>query len=365
VSYLKEYGAGKEASLLWDEPDHLRYTIGQESEDEGRPHEAIREYSVIRADSLFYLKAQKAISRIWLARQQQRLAEQQKRQTVEKLLQKAESSFTAKQYLTPLNDNAYSTYQAVLAIEPDNSTAHERIDTIKSHYRKRGTDFFHKKKWDRALENFESYALIDPDNPDIKNKITICQKNMSESRAVTEKSTRKKEAVARDLAKEQQRIAEQQKRQAVTKLLQKAEGNFKAKRYLTPMNNNAYSMYQAVLAIDPGNSVSLERIGSMKSYFQKQGRHDFEKKAWQQALANFESYALMDPDDAKVREKIRICQNNLAGPKPQKALQAEGEATAKQQERIKRMLEESGTESTWIMKYLFEEENQGGSETPW
>jgi len=365
VSYLKEYGAGKEASLLWDELDHLRYTIGQESEDEGRPHEAIREYSVIRADSLFYLKAQKAISRIWLARQQQRLAEQQNRQTVEKLLQKAESSFTAKQYLTPLNDNAYSTYRAVLAIEPNNSIAQERIDAIKSYYRKRGIDFFNKKKWDRALENFESYALIDPENPDIKNKITICKKNLSESRAVAEKSARKKEAVARDLANEQQRIAEQQKSQTVAKLLQKAESNYNAKRYLTPMNNNAYSMYQAVLAIDPGNSIALERIGAMKSYFQNQGNLDFEKKAWQQALANFESYALMDPDDAKVREKIRICQNNLAGSKPQKALQAEGKTTAKQQERVKRMLEESGTESTWIMKYLFEEEKQGGSETPW
>ena len=33
--------------------------------------------------------------------------------------------------------------------------------------------------------------------------------------------------------------------------------------------------------------------------------------------------------------------------------------------RVKRMLEESGADSTWIMKFLFEEEDQGGSETPW
>ncbi len=368
AAYLKEYGGGKEASLLWDEIDQLRFAVGQELEDAGKPREALREYSLIRADSLSYTKAQKSISRIWLADQQQRLAEQQKRQTLAKLLQKAETSYKAQQYLAPLNNNAYSTYQAVLAIEPNNSNALERIKAIKSYFLRRGTDFFAKKKWTLALESFESYALIDPANPNINNKIFVCRNNLAESRIVTERSSREQKAIARDLADEQQRIAEQQKRQTVAKLLQKAERNFKAKQYLRPMNNNAYSLYQAVLAIDPDNAAALEQIGTMQSYFKNQGSRDFDEKAWEQALASFESYALMNPDDAEVREKIKVCQNNLAGPKPSKTLPTEEKATASQQERIKRMLEDSGTESTWIMKYLFEEEKQekqGKSETPW
>ena len=35
-------------------------------------------------------------------------------------------------------------------------------------------------------------------------------------------------------------------------------------------------------------------------------------------------------------------------------------------EEVQRLLEESGTESSWIMKYLFEEqEGENNSDTPW
>jgi len=39
---------------------------------------------------------------------------------------------------------------------------------------------------------------------------------------------------------------------------------------------------------------------------------------------------------------------------------------AEKKEEIKRLLEESGTESSWIMKYLFEEETgKTNSDKPW
>ena len=39
---------------------------------------------------------------------------------------------------------------------------------------------------------------------------------------------------------------------------------------------------------------------------------------------------------------------------------------AEKKEEIKRLLEESGTESSWIMKYLFEDQqNEIDSEKPW
>ena len=105
---------------------------------------------------------------------------------------------------------------------------------------------------------------------DINKKILTCRKNLSDSKIEAEKSAIKKKTIARDLVDEQKRIAAEQKHQTVTKLLQKAEENFKAKQYLRPLNNNAYSLYQAVLAIDPENTVALERIGSMQSFFKNQ-----------------------------------------------------------------------------------------------
>ena len=45
------------------------------------------------------------------------------------------------------------------------------------------------------------------------------------------------------------------------------DSEVRAKRYLTPVNNNAYSVYQAILATDPGNAVALERIEQMKLFY--------------------------------------------------------------------------------------------------
>jgi hypothetical protein len=46
--------------------------------------------------------------------------------------------------------------------------------------------------------------------------------------------------------------------------------------------------------------------------------------------------------------------------------QKNSENQAEKKEEIKRLLEESGTESSWIMQYLFEDqENEIDSEKPW
>jgi hypothetical protein len=53
-------------------------------------------------------------------------------------------------------------------------------------------------------------------------------------------------------------------------------------------------------------------------------------------------------------------QNRVAGE------QKNSRAQAEKREEIKQLLEESGTESSWIMKYLFEDrQNEIDSERPW
>ena len=52
--------------------------------------------------------------------------------------------------------------------------------------------------------------------------------------------------------------------------------------------------------------------------------------------------------------------------KPQAKAAPSEEASDEQRDKIKRVLEESGTDSSWIMKYLFEEESgEKDSEKPW
>ncbi len=175
ITYLAEYGAGKESEILWDHLDYYRLLLGQRFESSNDYQMALEQYAAIRRDSRYSGEAQKAVRRIWLAYQQPSREEQ----TLTQLLKEADEHFLAKRYLTPVNQNAYSVYQAVLALEPENNLALYRIEQIKTFYREYGEKYFNKGKWHRALTFFERYYFIDPEAPDIKEKIKICRSKLT------------------------------------------------------------------------------------------------------------------------------------------------------------------------------------------
>ena len=113
------------------------------------------------------------------------------------------------------------------------------------------------------------------------------------------------------------------------------------------------------------------RIEHIKTFYREYGEKYYKKKSWHTALTFFERYNFIDPKASDIKKKIKICRAKLTANK--KAAQdkstqlASSEKDAKKnREEIKRMLEESGTESTWLMQYLFEEQNgEKDSESPW
>jgi pSer/pThr/pTyr-binding forkhead associated (FHA) protein len=172
--YLAQYGHGKEAEALWDRLDYYRLTLGEQLESVNQHQSALKEYSSIREDSLYFEEAQKAIRRIWLAYQQKN----RQKQNVAQLLKEAETHFLAKRYLTPVNKNAFALYQAVLSLNPKHKLALQRIQQIKTFYREHGEGYFKKGVWSKALNYFERYSIIDPGSKDIKEKISICRQKM-------------------------------------------------------------------------------------------------------------------------------------------------------------------------------------------
>ena len=188
IAYLQNYGGGQEADVMFERVDYYGLVLGEKLESDEKYQLAIRQYSSIREDSLYFEEAQTAIRRIWLAYQQK----QYKDQTLNQLLKEGENHFLAKRYLTPVNQNAYSVYQAVLAIDSENQVALERIDEIKNYYRQMGDKYLAQKKWLQALTYFERYSLIDPELLDVKNKISICKNELAASKAPPPKPKRPK-----------------------------------------------------------------------------------------------------------------------------------------------------------------------------
>ncbi len=195
VSYLADYGAAKEAEVLWGRLDYFRLSLGQRLESAKDYQQALRHYAAIKEDSIYFEEAHKAIRRIWLAHQQQSREDQ----TVVQLLKEADAHFQAKQYLKPVNQNAYVLYQAVLALEPEHELALARIEEMKVFYRENGEKYLTKKNWSRALSYFERYYLMDTDTEEINASIKICREKMAETRTVSQKSTQSPKASKRKL----------------------------------------------------------------------------------------------------------------------------------------------------------------------
>ncbi len=175
AGHLDHYGGGRESALLREHLDKYRLEIARTLEAASQNQAALSQYAMIREDSAVYESAQQGIRRIWLESQQKR----RRNQNLAQLLQEADLHFRAKRYLTPVNNNAFSVYQNILATEPNHAVALERIEQIKDFYRLNGERYFTEKNYKRALTYFEGYNFISPESPDIQEKIDVCLAKLS------------------------------------------------------------------------------------------------------------------------------------------------------------------------------------------
>jgi pSer/pThr/pTyr-binding forkhead associated (FHA) protein len=171
--------------------------------------------------------------------------------------------------------------------------------------------------------------------------------------------------------------------QTLVQLLKEADAHFQAQQYLKPVNQNAFVLYRAVLTLEPGHELALKRIDQMKEFYRVNGEKYFSKKKWTKTLSYFERYYLIDTDNKQVNNKMKICREKLSDARIlarkskrtktslkkkswTKSKKDRENEQAEKKEEIKRLLEESGAESSWIMKYLFEDEtDKKNSDKPW
>ena len=220
-SYLSEYGAGKEAEVLWDRLDYYRLTMAHRLESSDELQRAVRQYSAIKEDSIYYEEAHKAIRRIWLAHQRQPRQDQ----TLVQLLKEADANFQVQQYLKPVNQNAFVLYRAVLTLEPGHELALKRIDQMKEFYRDNGEKYYSKKNWAKALSYFERYYLIDTDNKQINDNMKICREKLSDARTLARKSKTAKTSLKKrswGKSKKDRALEQAEKKEEIKRLLEES-----------------------------------------------------------------------------------------------------------------------------------------------
>lgn len=268
--YLKIYGAGEAAGIVWDQLNSTRMRVAGRLENEGRYLEAIREYSSIWEDSPVYPDAQKAISRLWLEAQQKNVRQPQ---------------------------------------QPPPESQQPQQDVLQEPPQDTGP---------------------------------------------------------------------QQESETIARLLEAADRHFQVRHYLTPMNGNAYVIYREVLSMDPNNAVALGRIQEMLDFYKAVGEKYVAAGNYSKAATYFERYLLIEPEHATVKKRLALCRakRRETGSKPQTASGRTAPASRPpaaaasdqqaQQQKVKRLLEESGTDASWVMQYLFGKEGEKTDpNSPW
>ncbi len=176
-SHIERYGLTEEGGEIKNRLDMIRFESGRRMEASGEHLKALQELASVSEDSSCAAQAEQSISRIWLSYQQKEIGNRNR--SVDQLLKEAEEHFVAKRYTTPINRNAYAVYKTVLSVEPDNAMAQQRIDWMKAFYREQADRHLQQKSYAAALSFIERYMLIDPDDPDIKEKRDIAKKGGS------------------------------------------------------------------------------------------------------------------------------------------------------------------------------------------
>lgn len=217
TAFLAEHGANKEAEILWDQLDYLRLSKGQRLEAGNQYQLSLRQYAAIREDSIYFEEAQKAMRRIWLAHQQQPRQDQ----TMAQLLKEADTHFQAQRYLNPANQNAYAVYQAILALEPENPVARDRIAQMKAFYLENGEKNFAAQSWAKALSYFERYYLIDTENSELNEKIKICHEKLTEF-GMSARHSQHSAATSKKNQKYKTGPLQNEKREEIRRLLEEA-----------------------------------------------------------------------------------------------------------------------------------------------
>lgn len=127
----------------------------------------------------------------------------------------------------------------------------------------------------------------------------------------------------------------------IAQLLDEAEIHFAAKRYTTPLGQNAYALYKSVLVMEPDNPLALQRMEEMKAFYREVGGRYLRQKDCQAALPYLERYLMIDPRASDIRTMANSCRKTTQTRRPRPApASATGPGESAQQDRVKALLEE-------------------------
>jgi len=206
------------------------------------------------------------------------------------LMVKAEEQSRALKHTSPLRDNALLTLREILKADPENSKAKKMVEDIRDIYMIQGEKAFNDKSYFIAKTFFEKALYVYPGFPPALNKLSESKAFLSEQAVHKPSETWKtlKVGAGND----------------IISLLAKADKQFKAKKYISPLSDNAFITLKEVLKIDPENSKAKKKIEDIRDIYMAQGEEAFKDSSYVIAKTYFEMALYVYPDFPPAQKKI-------------------------------------------------------------
>lgn len=166
----------------------------------------------------------------------------QLQETVDELLSSADADLASWRLTRPKESNAYDKYQQVLELQPENELAQAGIENIVQAYLELSDRAISEQDFETAERYINSARSIDADSAEVRRyqgRLNLALEAYQEAQ-----------------------LLEQAMREAelIDQLLRDAAEDEQAGRIRSPAGNNALEKYQRVLALDPENTLAIEKL---------------------------------------------------------------------------------------------------------
>jgi len=188
-------------------------------------------------------------------------------QFIKQLLNQAEQQHATKQLMTPVDDNAWQTYQKILNQDPGNEQALSGINKITKTYVLWAKEEIKRNNIKHAGYLFNQALKVDPDDNEALSGIAqLSMKNFE---------SLQQEELAVEVLPSTKFL--NQPSSEIAKLLNKAEQQITKKQLMAPAKANAWKTYNEILALDPRNKQAQVGINKISTIYIQRARKKLER----------------------------------------------------------------------------------------
>jgi tetratricopeptide (TPR) repeat protein len=227
----------------------------------------------------------------------------------------ADRQLAEKKLMTPVDDNAWSSYKKILALDPDHQQAIEGIDRIKETYKLWARNELKKGNFKHAAFLLQKALQISPDDTDIQSILAKIDGNNSavgtpglvhQGRLV-----RRKNALSRrdfyELLKDPYGVDE---------LLAFAKQQIAQKKLTKPESDSAFTVYKIILERYPTHQKALAGIKKIKDTYVLWARHEMKRGNIDKAEYLYSKALEVAPGDLNIMSALQAQFNKAKNVRP-------------------------------------------------